>query len=737
MGKYDHICELSGAEKYPQWHRQMTLALKGERLWNHCSTSTNPKNLAELALFQPVQADPSKAITEAEKEKILDWLAKDAQAKALVDRKISVVVASQLSDSQSAREQWEILSQRYSHNDLMSQYELCARIRSEKLKDTKDASRYLGVFKDVRRRFIQMSVTYSNDESIFDLLQGLPDIIEWEIFKEFTMNRMSITSGTTTSSTTSTSTTPLTFEDVTKLFTEKANTIVGRRKLAGPSSEYANAAITPPFMPRVNPTTGLRVHRNNPKGTKCTNPLCAGLPRADNCDHVHCYWPSGGMESKALAWICNKNPRTETAAVAASASPSPSSTSTSTSTSHCGELSCAAIVEVQKDVCCHASVSSTILDSGSTSHLIMDRAYFVDFKEEDRPPVMTANHGSLITNGRGTCVAELVLNGERHRLTLHDCLHAPNALLNLMSVGRMLNRGWDCAFKGSSPGTEAYCHLSHNGKALGYIPSIGNLFYVNLQLLHPNELAASPLLMKEISAIAKSPLMWDLWHAHMGHPGENSVKCLPLVAKGVTVDKDQPLSRYEACIMAKHPRKPCPPSKSPCASHMLNLIHSDLCGPFPVRTPHSKVYFIVFLDDHSHLLNVQLLATKDQALQAWRLVQKLWENHTGRTIKVFRSDNGGEFISTAFTRVLEECRIQQQLASPYAHQQNGKAERAMRTLEGRAFAMLETAGLPSNLWGEAMLTAAYLWNRTESISLPPDLTPYKVVNGTKPDLSHI
>ena len=189
--------------------------------------------------------------------------------------------------------------------------------------------------------------------------------------------------------------------------------------------------------------------------------------------------------------------------------------------------------------------------------------------------------------------------------------------------------------------------------------------------------------------------------------------------------------------MAKHPWKPYPSSKSPHAEHMLDLIHSDLCGPFPVRTPHAKLYFVIFLDDHTHLLNIQLLATKDQALEAWRIVKSLWENHTKRKVKVFRSDNGGEFISTEFTKALEEVGIEQQLAAPYAHQQNGKAERAMRTLKGRSLAMLEAAGLPSTLWGEAVLTAAYLWNRTKSAALPPGKTPYKMVNNRKPDLSHL
>ena len=71
MGKFDHICELTGAENYPQWRQQMSLALKGERLWNQCSNGTDTKDLVELTSSQPVPADP-KVITVLEKEKILD-----------------------------------------------------------------------------------------------------------------------------------------------------------------------------------------------------------------------------------------------------------------------------------------------------------------------------------------------------------------------------------------------------------------------------------------------------------------------------------------------------------------------------------------------------------------------------------------------------------------------------------------------------------------------------------------
>jgi hypothetical protein len=396
------------------------------------------------------------------------------------------------------------------------------------------------------------------------------------------------------------------------------------------------------------------------------------------------------------------------------------------------ELSCAVVAEMSS-----STLHDTLLDSGSTSHLVISREYFVDFRGGDSPAVKTANHGSLLTTGRGTCIAELLLGNEMFRVTLHDCLHAPGALINLLSVGRMLQRGWDCAFRGSGDGIDATCQLSYKGETLGTLPVISNLCHVNLCFLHPSVLASSVSLMTEISAVARVPVTLDLWHARMGHPGGEIVKRLPVVATGVQIDSSKPLSQCEACIIAKHPRKPYPPSKSPRALHMLDLIHSDLCGPFPIRTPHGKLYFVVFLDNHSHLLSVQLLTSKDQVLDAWKMVQALWENHAGRTVKVFHSDNGGEFISTAFSAVLADAGISRQLSAPYAHQQNGKAERAMHTLKGRLLAMLEAAGLPLTLWGEAVLTAAYLWNRTEFASLPPGRTPFEMVNGVKPDLSHL
>ncbi|KAF8548226.1 hypothetical protein OG21DRAFT_1516525, partial [Imleria badia] len=183
MGKYDHICELTGAENYPQWKKQMTLALQGEQLWSHCSSGRDPQDFADYASHIPKPADPA-AVTDAEREQILDWLAKDAQAKGLIDRKISTTVASLLNEMQTTRGQWDALASHYA----------CINILSEKLKDTEDVSHYIGVFKDARHRILQMEVSYTTEEFIFNLLQGLPDRVEWEIFHELTLSKLLLNS---------------------------------------------------------------------------------------------------------------------------------------------------------------------------------------------------------------------------------------------------------------------------------------------------------------------------------------------------------------------------------------------------------------------------------------------------------------------------------------------------------------------------------------------------------------
>jgi hypothetical protein len=225
----------------------------------------------------------------------------------------------------------------------LSQYELRTRLRTKKLKDADDTSHYVSVFEDAHHRFLRMGVAYMTEESIFDLLQGLPDGVEWEIFQELTLSKLSLSANFALSTPLPGTAATFIFEDAAKSLSEKANAIIGRRKLAGPGSEYSNAAVNGSRgSGKVNPSTGIRVHRNNPRGVKCTNGPCVRKSHAETHDADHCYWPRGGMEDKAPSWIRGraKDGKTEVAAVASAVTQNHP---------HWRDLSCAAITELDQD----------------------------------------------------------------------------------------------------------------------------------------------------------------------------------------------------------------------------------------------------------------------------------------------------------------------------------------------------------------------------------------------------
>ncbi|KAG2129254.1 uncharacterized protein EDB93DRAFT_1256316 [Suillus bovinus] len=96
--------------------------------------------------------------------------------------------------------------------------------------------------------------------------------------------------------------------------------------------------------------------------------------------------------------------------------------------------------------CIAGQTLSTILNSSATSTLIMNCEFFWSFNENASVLVKTANHGTLQMSGRGNCVAELTIDDKCQQIQLSDCLHALGALINLMSIGRMLKKGWECNF---------------------------------------------------------------------------------------------------------------------------------------------------------------------------------------------------------------------------------------------------------------------------------------------------
>ena len=138
------------------------------------------------------------------------------------------------------------------------------------------------------------------------------------------------------------------------------------------------------------------------------------------------------------------------------------------------------------------------------------------------------------------------------------------------------------------------------------------------------------------------------------------------------------------------------------AKDLLELIHSDICGPLNVKTYRGMEYLITFTDDYSRYGYIYLIKKQVRCTTKIYRIQGRGRNQLGRKIKLVRTDQGGAYMSDIFETFCKENRIIHQLTISYTPQQNGVAERRNRTLIDMVRSMLSNANLSSTFWGEAL-----------------------------------
>jgi hypothetical protein len=108
----------------------------------------------------------------------------------------------------------------------------------------------------------------------------------------------------------------------------------------------------------------------------------------------------------------------------------------------------------------------------------------------------------------------------------------------------------------------------------------------------------------------------------------------------------------------------------------------------------------------------------------------------GHVVKVLITDNGTEYCNFKVSEVLGEYGIQHRKTMPYTPEQNGSSERENRTLVESARTMIHAASLPTELWAEAVNTAAFVINRTGPSNVSGK-TPFQLWYGKEAPFKHI
>lgn len=91
-----------------------------------------------------------------------------------------------------------------------------------------------------------------------------------------------------------------------------------------------------------------------------------------------------------------------------------------------------------------------------------------------------------------------------------------------------------------------------------------------------------------------------LWHLRFGHLNFGGFK--ELAKKGMVngIPHIDHCDKFcEGCVLGKHPRNSFSKEASYRAKKVLELVHTDICGPITPNSLGNHRYFITFMDDYS------------------------------------------------------------------------------------------------------------------------------------------
>jgi len=284
--------------------------------------------------------------------------------------------------------------------------------------------------------------------------------------------------------------------------------------------------------------------------------------------------------------------------------------------------------------------------------------------------------------------------------------------------------------------TEAGCDIRMKDDYLT-MHDAGNCLLMKVQRT-PNRLYKIKLTIGEPICL-HSRLSEDTWrwHARLGHINFESMKKMSKkgLVKGLPhFDSENQLC--ESCLVGKQTRKSFPLMTTYKATRPLELVHGDLCGPITPSTKGQNRYIFTLIDDFSRYMWIFLLKEKSEAFLHFKKFKALAENELGKSLKVFRSDRGGEFTSLEFNSFCDINGIKRHLTAPYSPQQNGIVERRNRTLMDMTRSIMKAMHVPNYLWGEAVKHSTNLINRVYTRVLG-NTTPYEKLYKRKPNLENV
>ncbi|KAJ8044729.1 Copia protein [Holothuria leucospilota] len=342
--------------------------------------------------------------------------------------------------------------------------------------------------------------------------------------------------------------------------------------------------------------------------------------------------------------------------------------------------------------------SVLLVDCGATSHIVTDESKFESFDESFRPEnhfveLADGSRSNRIALKRGDANVRIMdADGRCVIAKLENALYIPTFPQNLFSVQAATAKGSTVIFH------PKYAEIIHKDGVRFSIEKYGRLYYLHM---YENS--------KPLSDSVNYACDLKSWHEILGHCNYDDVLSLESVVNGMKVTNvNDKVSDCNTCFLGKmtqgRNREPDARSDIP-----LGLVHTDLAGPIEPVSKEGFKYAMAFTDDFSGAVFVYFLKSKRDVISATE--KFLADSAPFGNVKRIRSDNGTEFTSYEFEKLLRKNKIRHETSAPYSPHQNGTAERNWRTLFEMGRCLLLQSELGKDMWPYAVLAATYIRNR--------------------------
>lgn len=186
-------------------------------------------------------------------------------------------------------------------------------------------------------------------------------------------------------------------------------------------------------------------------------------------------------------------------------------------------------------------------------------------------------------------------------------------------------------------------------------------------------------------------------------------------------------------VLTENKQKHTSKKRATISTQLLEIIHTDISGPYDVLYFGGEKYFITFIKDFSRYGYIYLLHEESQSMDALEIFINNVERQLDRKVKIVKSNRNSEYYErytenrqcrSLFVKFLKKRCICAQYTMPSTLEQNGVAKRHNRSLKGIVRVILSYSSLPLSMWMQALKTAIYLLNKVPNNAVSK--TPFEL-----------